>query len=237
MTSQQSTEPVNPLHPARTRFARLHPAAYLGVRTVVGLVLAALAAWAFFALADAIPENGTMVRVDMAVATWLQVHGTERGETIFSWTSQLGDTVAGVIVVGAVIVLSLRRDWRRAIALAVTCGAGPLLAAMLKLIFQRARPSFASEFVTGGSWSFPSGHAMNALIIYGAFAYWLSARFPSRRLIIACSALSIVLLVGFSRLYLGVHYLSDVIAGYTAGTVWLIVCITGYRFAQHRRIT
>jgi undecaprenyl-diphosphatase len=117
----------------------------------------------------------------------------------------------------------------------VTAGGGALLNTGLKSVFHRARPTFASEFPVS-SWSFPSGHAMDSLIGYGLLAYWLGERFPHRRFIIRYAAAALILLIGFARIYLGVHYLSDVIAGFAAGTLWLTVCITGYQFAERRRV-
>jgi undecaprenyl-diphosphatase len=198
-------------------------------------MLASLSTWAFFAIADEVPENGWMIRVDMAVTAWLQAHGTERGESIFVIVSFLGAQVLATLLVGVAIALAVRRDWRRIFALAVTCGGGALLNVALKASFHRTRPTFAEEFAAT-SWSFPSGHAMDSLIGYGLLAYWLGASFPHRRGRILFAAGTLVVLIGYARIYLGVHYLSDVVAGYAAGLIWLTVCISGYRFAERRRV-
>lgn len=221
--------------PTRSRFAFLHPRVYLGLHGIVGLALAALCTWLFFAIADEVPEKAAMTRVDNAVAAWLQVHGTETGETIFVGVSYLGAQILTVVLVAVAIVLIVRRDWRHVGALAVTCGGGALLNGALKLVFRRARPTYSAEF-HASSWSFPSGHAMDSLIVYGMFAYWLGARFPAYRALIYFSAAALIGAIGFARLYLGVHFLSDVIAGYSAGLVWLSVCVTGYQFAERRRV-
>jgi len=130
--------------PARSRFAWLHPIAYLGIHGTVGLAIAAACTWAFFAMADEVPEKGAMVRVDLAVTNWLQAHGTETGETIFWTLSWLGAQVLIALLVVVAIVLVVRRDWRHLGVLAVTCGGGALLNGVLKLVFHRARPSFAT---------------------------------------------------------------------------------------------
>ncbi len=221
--------------PTQSRFAWMHPAAYLGLHGVVGLALSAACAWAFFAIADEFPEKGAVARLDTFVTTWLQSHGTEWGESLFVGVSYLGAQVLIVILVIAAVVLMARRDWRHLSALALTCGGGALLNGLLKLIFHRARPTYAAEF-NAVSWSFPSGHAMDSLIVYGLFAYWLSRRHPSAQRPILAGAVLLTGCIGFARIYLGVHYLSDVLAGYSAGFVWLFVCITGYRFAEARRV-
>lgn len=176
-----------------------------------------------------------MVRVDQAVTAWLQAHGTEFGESIFVGISFLGAQVLATLLLVVAIALVVRRDWRQLVVLAVTCGGGALLNVALKQAFHRTRPSFASEFAMT-SWSFPSGHAMDSLIGYGLFAYLLSVRFPRARKLILVAAAVLVVLIGYARIYLGVHYLSDVVAGYAAGLIWLSVCITGYRFAERRRV-
>jgi undecaprenyl-diphosphatase len=133
-----------------------------------------------------------------------------------------------------VLFLAARREWLRAAALAIAGLGGTLLNNVLKLIFHRGRPEFATEFITHQSWSFPSGHAMNSLVGYGFLAYLLLESTTDRRARIAILVATTIVvgLVGFSRLYLGVHYPSDVIAGFLAGGIWLLVCITGYRFAK-----
>lgn len=221
--------------PTHSRFARRHPNAYLGVHGLVGLAIAAACTWAFFAIADEVPEKGMMVRVDLAVTNWLQTHGTEKGESIFSAISLLGGPVLAALLVVTTVVLLVRRDWRHLAVLAVTCGGGALLNVVLKFVFHRARPPFASEF-NATSWSFPSGHAMDSLIAYGLLAYWVASRFPRGRTAAIVALAALVALIGYARIYLGVHYLSDVVAGYTAGFIWLTACVTGYEFAERRQV-
>jgi len=225
----------NAAKPTHSRFARRHPKAYLSLHVAIGFLLAAAAAWAFFSIAEDLPEKGFMVHTDVAVTAWLQTHGTEFGESVFSIVSLFGSTILSVILVAAGIFFIVRRDWRHLAVLALTCGGGALLNVALKTTFHRTRPEFASEFHMT-SWSFPSGHAMDSLISYGLLSYWLRTRFPRWHLAIRLAGIAVILVIGYSRIYLGVHYLSDVLAGYSAGMVWLIVCITGYDFIERRRV-
>lgn len=201
----------------------------------MGLALSAACAWAFFAIADEFPEKGALARLDAFVTSWLQVHGTETGKSIFAGISYFGTQIPIALLVIVGVVLVARRDWRHLVALSVTCGGGALLSAALKAIFHRARPAYSTEFHATW-WSFPSGHAMDSLIVYGLFAYWLSRHTRVARVPLFAGAALIVGCIGFARIYLGVHYLSDVIAGYSAGLVWLVVCVTGYQFAEARRV-
>jgi undecaprenyl-diphosphatase len=222
--------------PWYSRFAARHPRAYLGVHGVGGIALVVLLVWAFAAIADEVPENGVMIVADRAVTDWLQVHGTEAGEAIFSCVSWLGAPVLTAVLVAAALLFVRRRDWTRASTIALAGGGGALLNFALKAIFHRGRPSFATEFISGPSWSFPSGHAMDSLAGYGILTYFVLERgsTPRRRAAVCAAASGLVLLVGFSRVYLGVHYLSDVVAGFIAGAAWLLVCIEGYRFTAAR---
>lgn len=77
---------------------------------------------------------------------------------------------------------------------------------------------------------------MDSLIVYGLFAYWLGRRMREHRRLIYLGAAVLVGVIGYARLYLGVHFLSDVIAGYSAGFVWLVVCVTGDAFADRSRV-
>ncbi|HKO15135.1 MAG TPA: phosphatase PAP2 family protein [Gemmatimonadaceae bacterium] len=104
--------------------------------------------------------------------------------------------------------------------------------------FQRPRPPGAARFLHGASFSFPSGHALGSVIGFGMLAYLLAGFWsPARRhrFLVAATADLLVLAIGLSRLYLVVHYLSDVIAGYAAGLVWLAACITGVEIALRQR--
>ena len=219
--------------PSSSRFARQHPRTYLGIYGMVGLALALACAWAFFAIAEDVPENGKMVAMDTATAVWLQTHGTERGETIFANVAWLGG--GGLIALSLIALVFLaRRSWRRVAFVAIAYAGAVLLNQILKAAFQRERPSFASEFMHNDSFSFPSGHAMESFVVYGAIAFLIIERFPTTRALVMLAWLSIAAIVGFSRLYLGVHYASDVAAGFAAGFVWLFTCVTGYRFAERR---
>lgn len=214
---------------ARAR-GRLH----VGLAGLVGLAIAALCLWAFLAIAEDVPENGRMVHLDVAITAWLQDHGTEGGEAIFSALSLLGSQVLTAVVVLVAVVFAARREWRRLAVLAITCGGGALLNTGLKLLFQRHRPAFAAEFNLK-TWGFPSGHAMNSLICYGLFAHWIVARYPRARVAVLIATALLVGAIGYSRIYLGVHYLSDVAAGYSAGLMWLIACIAMERLIASRR--
>lgn len=223
--------------PWRTRFAKLHPRAYLGVHALLGVATSVVLIWLFALIADAIGEKGILVTIDQLTTGWLQRHGTEWGEGVFYGVSLLGSIVLTVVLVIAIVWYLVKKDRWRAALVAVAGLGGTLLDMLLKTIFHRGRPLVASEFIHRPSWSFPSGHAMESLVGYGILAYLLIAHVhgTAKRRAFVASTVILVALIGFSRVYLGVHYMSDVIGGFLAGGIWLLACISGDRFA-HREI-
>jgi undecaprenyl-diphosphatase len=147
--------------------------------------------------------------------------------------------MAVVGTVGAIVLL-VRRSWIVLAAWGAAFAGAGLLTLALKNIIQRPRPVGASAFLYGETFSFPSGHSLGSLVGYGMFAYvigsnWIKTAGGRLRLAIATAAL--VSAIGVSRLYLGVHYFSDVVAGYAVGILWLSVCISGLQVVQRRRLS
>ncbi len=125
-------------------------------------------------------------------------------------------------------VLSSQRRWVMAVGAIVAQGGGGIINEVLKQTIQRPRPLGAQAYLYGHSWSFPSGHAMGSLIGYGFLCYavvvcWSSSR-NTRNVAIALAS-TLILAIGISRLALGVHYISDVIGGWSIGAVWLAICV------------
>ncbi len=176
-------------------------------------------------------------RLDRSLLEWLHRHSTPAGLTFFLLISRLGspEAMTALAVIG-VVFLVLRRE---GILLAgwVTAFIGTtVIDNWLKLTVHRARPIYASAILRHPTWSFPSGHAMGALVGYGMLAYVIvQLRQPSprvRKMIYGCAAL-LILAIGASRLYLGVHYFTDVAGGYVVGLVWLATCIGAVEITRH----
>lgn len=123
----------------------------------------------------------------------------------------------------------IRRSLIKAFILISCLGGAGILNFLLKHLFERNRPDIY-RVITETGYSFPSGHAMGALCFYGIVAFFFSLRFsnPIFKLLIALLTTFYILLIGLSRIYLGVHYPSDVLAGYIAGSTWLFFCIFLY---------
>lgn len=166
----------------------------------------------------------SLVGLDVQIATWLQGSGTP-GLTAFLLVVSLLHTHA--VVLGSALVLAVvlhRRGeayWVRVTALAIP--GGLLLNALLKELVQRPRPVYEFPLVTLATSSFPSGHTAAATLLYGVWGAYLAshARSPAARAAIAAGAVALVALVGFSRMYLGAHYLTDVVAAAGIALLWL----------------
>lgn len=218
------------------RFAR---GEYLGLHLTIGLAISLGALWFFGAITEDVLEQDPLTHFDVALLDWLHARATPTGLAIFSMISSFGSakTMIGLSV-GVALVLVMRRQWSVVVGwVAAIAGAG-LLDLVLKLSIRRPRPIYADALLAQGSWSFPSGHAMGALVGYGMLAYvllilWKESR-PTRAAIVAAAAL-VILSIGVSRLYLGVHYFSDVIGGYAAGMLWLAACISGVEVTRRWR--
>jgi len=145
----------------------------------------------------------------------------------------------GVLVpVGLLVAVAfLIRGWHRgALLVVVTLAGSGLLNGLLKFSFARVRPASFFDYPLPGSPSFPSGHALYAASVFGGLAVLLAARIRNRPLRVGIwfVSISLILLVGASRVYLGVHYPSDVLAGYAIGIIWVTTVALGDRLARHR---
>jgi undecaprenyl-diphosphatase len=170
------------------------------------------------------------VALDARLAAWL--HGSAEAHhaltTFFLAVSNLHSPVAiGAWSALFAILLARRREWYWLLTLAVAVGGGMFLNFVLKSAYERVRPHFDDPLLVLTSFSFPSGHTAGAVLFYGVLAAFLVSRFYDWRVRAACvvGAVCAVALVAFSRMYLGVHYLSDVLAAACASTVWLVLCL------------
>ncbi len=192
----------------------------------IALVAALFSAGAFARIAEDYLTNDPLARWDVSFARWLFDARSSAGVDVFRVVTSLGSP-ALILAVAAVLCVTFyrRRRLEEAALLVVVLGGAELLNLGLKLAFHRPRPDVA--FVELETYSFPSGHAMIATAACGVFVYLLWGRLPSRRirLLVAAAFGAVAALIGFSRLYLGVHYLSDVLGGIAAGVTWLSVSI------------
>lgn len=208
---------------ARGQGAGLGRLAVIVVATAAGL-LALGFGLVFAKLTESVLRGDDLPTVDARITTWLVGHRDATLTAVLRPVTHLADPVVitAVLVVAAVILILWGR--RRAAAFVLVSSVGTaLLVQVVKLIIGRARPATADRLVSVTGAAFPSGHAAQSVACYLALAVvvaWLS-RSRSAWLAAVVAASLICLLVGVSRVYLGVHWASDVIAGWSLGAAWL----------------
>jgi membrane-associated phospholipid phosphatase len=208
--------------------------AIFGLASIVGLVMAILALFLFGWLAGEMLRGSTMA-FDLRVREATHAIASPGLTHTLALVSRIGGpSILALLGVALTTVFVWHRWWRGAIVLLVAMIGAGLLDTTLKLAFQRTRPEPYFGYALPGSYSFPSGHALFAFCFFTAGAALLAPRLQHRavRWLVWAVAATLVLAIGFSRIYLGVHYPSDVLAGYAAGLLWSSVLIVGDRVAH-----
>jgi membrane-associated phospholipid phosphatase len=208
---------------------RLSPEGHPGRYFTISLLVLTVTGASFLLLGLKIRQQDWLVRFDHSFSASLHEHSTVNAVWIFRLVSGFGDgsTLASISLF-FLVVLAVTRNWRLFFLWTITLPGAGILNQFLKNTLQRQRPQLLHPWIAESGWSFPSGHAMCSLVIYGLLAYSICFLPISRTLRLPFGFLTILLVIaiGFSRLYLGAHYLSDVMAGYLAATFWLVLCIT-----------
>jgi membrane-associated phospholipid phosphatase len=206
--------------------------------TYVGLAAAGFAAalvipWLLVAAANTLPDRTALVLFDDRVATWLSQNGTATTDLAFRVVSLFGDWLLVAVMFSAIARFVMRRHFAKAATLLVAGAGAALINVVLAMTFSRAHSATATGFesVAQGV-NFPSGHSMVALVVYGLLAYFVlrSRRWSAgKQTASTVATVVLVALIGFARIYLGVHSVSDVLLGFAAGITWLAACIFAYR--------
>ncbi|CAH0288520.1 hypothetical protein SRABI96_04192 [Peribacillus sp. Bi96] len=178
------------------------------------------------------------LKFDREVISFVQGLESPLLTTIMKFFTSIGST-ASLIILSLFILFFLYKVLKHRLELVLFCVVmvgSPLLNLMVKLFFQRARPDL-HRLIDIGGYSFPSGHAMNAFSLYGILTFLLWRHITARwgRILLILFSTMMILSIGISRIYLGVHYPSDIIAGYFAGGFWIAVSIWFFQKHQERR--
>ncbi len=211
---------------------------FFGWRLLIGLISAVGALIFFGWLADEMLEGETKI-FDENVRQAIHQTATPALTKLLIFISFIGSPVFLVCLGVVVLVIFLRLKWRRGVVLFLITMAGEIILDLtLKGFFERTRPEPFFDYRLPSSYSFPSGHALGSFCFYGILAWLVTARLESRRarIIIRILAAILILLMGFSRIYLGVHYPSDVIGGYLAALVWTVTVALGDFFFNRRKL-
>ena len=196
---------------------------------VTGILLFTIMTLILGEISEDIINHEPLTVADAQLSTWLHPHVTPSLTSAMFVATSFGSTATVTFIA---VALGLYLLWRRRsywlTAVATSVAGGALLNRFLKYAFHRPRPHFDDPILKLTSYSFPSGHTMMATVLYGVVAAYLLAKTPDWRwrVLIIMSAILLMALVGFSRIYLGAHYLSDVLGAMAEGLAWLSFCLT-----------
>ena len=218
--------------------SRLPPVAFSLLWLVAGFALLVGAGAIFAELADGLGADESMGHFDDAFTRRPSARDIRPSVLhAFAAITRLGDA-ATLSAIGLLVFFALlrRQGIRLALIWAAAVGGNALLNVSLKIVFARARPVHDGGLVLAQGFSFPSGHASGSVVTYGMLAYLALRLLPERwhlpsLLLAALAAFSI----GSSRVFLRVHYPSDVLAGFASGSAWLAMCILGVELARRFR--
>jgi undecaprenyl-diphosphatase len=209
----------------------------LSATLILGLVAAVLALLVFSWLGREV-VTGVTPAMDEQLRAALHAQASPELTRFMIAVSRFGGP-SWLVPVGIALALAfLIHGWRRgALLIIITLSGAGLLNTLLKQTFARTRPEAFFDYPLPLSQSFPSGHAIFAASVFGGLAVLLTDRISrtSLQVLVWVVAVTLVLLVGISRVYLGVHYPSDVLAGYAVAVFWVVGVALGDRVATHRR--
>lgn len=214
---------------------------YLPVLLIVGAGAAISfgAADVFADLAEGLTEESALARAaDSWFWTTSRLYHSSGATWFFTFFTILGTPVAlGALVLVVAAALFARRRPRWALYLVATTLFGGLLNTALKAHFIRQRPDLTQAIREASGYSFPSGHAMGSTIVFGALTYLALRQFTrwGERSASIAVAVSTVLAISLSRIYLGVHWITDVVAGVAAGLVWVVFATVAYEASRRVR--
>ena len=165
---------------------------------------------------------------DEGIATWFHQHLTPAFVSVLDALTEFGSAEwIGIVLSALVLFFAWKRWWPSLITVIIAVPGGMLLNEWLKMVVHRHRPFIDSPFADWSGYSFASGHTMGATLLYGQLLLFLLPSLKRRHLRVLCifSAVSVVLLVGFTRIALGAHFLTDVLAAIVFGISWLMLCL------------
>jgi membrane-associated phospholipid phosphatase len=200
-----------------------------GRQIALGLIVFAIMTYGLWEISEGISGREPATFADSEISARLHTHARQPLTTAMFAVTTFGSTQWVTWLTAAFIAYFIvRRRFYWMLAFATSVFGGMLLNKLLKYFFHRTRPFFQDPLLTLTSYSFPSGHTMMATVLYGAIAAYLLSRTNDwrQRLLIILAAALLILLVAFSRVYLGAHYLTDVLGAMAEGLAWLSLCLT-----------
>ena len=224
-------------HAAPRLRTHLRPTLLMALPLAAGFAVVVFGGWVFAEVAENIGAEEEMGLADQALTNALRESVPLPVVRVFAVLTHLGDTLTRMLLCIAVAagLLALRRHWL-ALGWVLTVAGGGLLNYSLKQVFERVRPRHTDGLVMEEGFSFPSGHSSGSLVAYGMLAYLALRVLPPRwHLPAAMIAVALAITVGASRVFLRVHFASDVLAGFASGAAWLAICVATIEFMRRRK--
>jgi membrane-associated phospholipid phosphatase len=210
------------------------------VIAVAGFVATAMAGDAFLDIAERVHANAPRLEhMDSEMHAWAATTHSRSATLFFTVLTIIGTPGVLAVIVLLSAALLARRNWTWSTYLVATPAIGGVINLELKLYFARARPELAEALRRAHGYSFPSGHAMGSAVTFGALSYIAFRLLHGWRTRATALAFAATLIVGvsLSRVYLGVHWFSDICAGIAAGLLWVVIATVAYEtFRRIRRI-
>ncbi|ACC84485.1 phosphatase PAP2 family protein [Nostoc punctiforme] len=193
---------------------------------IFGLASCLLILFVLAKIAEEVLEREAF-RFDTTFLLWLHQFANPSLDNFMLFITNLGNPSTVVIVVSVNLILLWWQHYREeAKFFVLACLGGFILNTGLKLFFSKPRPELWHRLIYEKSFSFPSGHALGSMVLYGFIAHELATHYPRFAKFIYSLTVILIAAIGISRLYLGVHWPTDIIAGYGVGFLWLMICIT-----------
>jgi undecaprenyl-diphosphatase len=217
--------------------ARFDPTRATGLPLTVSVSVAGAALWGFLGITQDLVAHEELARLDPTVHAWVVAHRTAWLNGFFRAVTWLGSSAVTVpvLAVAAVLLARARHSWRPVVTIVVVYGGAVLAYALVKLALHRPRPPAADWLAHAGGWSYPSGHAAQAVAAWGILALLL-ARYThgGRRVALFGAAAVLAVVVAASRVYVGVHWLTDALGGMTL-SIAILGVYDALRLGWHAR--
>ena len=213
-------------------------------KLLITILVIVAALWIFLVLADAVRGGAVQQFDDAILLAFRQPEHSDipRGpawlaDVMRDITSLGGAPVITLFTLSVAGYLALRRKYQPLLLLSIASVGGALLDLGLKTVVGRGRPDIVPHLMTADSMSFPSGHSLMSMVVYLVLAVLLTPQLPDRRarVYVIAVALLFTLIIGVSRVYLGVHYPSDVLGGWSMGLAWATLCWLVTWYLERRR--
>jgi len=199
---------------------------WYGLNLTMGIVFLVLALFSFGEIIEDLIDKETLFYLDFRIQGLIEGIISPQITRFMVDITNIGGVYLAILTVSIIaLYLLYKRCWWKLFALFLAAGGGEAILIIFKMLFHRQRPM--PQLVIAHGYGFPSGHAFSAMIIYGFLIYliWSTGKIRAMKFIVLLMSIFLIFLIGISRIYLNVHYLTDVLGGYTSGFAWLLFCI------------